>query len=241
MTYTDLNIIYEDNHVLVVVKPQNVPSQADESRDKDMLTLVKDYVKYTYAKPGNAFVGLVHRLDRPTGGIMVFAKTSKAAARLAEGMAAGTFEKSYLAVTVGTPREKSGEIVSFLKKNPMTNTVYLASETTDDAKRAVLTYKVVESREKIALVKIDLQTGRSHQIRVQLQSIGCPVFGDVKYGGNTLAKGYNLNLWAYSLRFSHPTRGETMSFFVLPPDDEEAWKRFNMNAVLPFTVGKNPK
>lgn len=234
MEYKDINIVYEDNHIIVAVKPQNVPSQQDESGDCDMLSLVKEYVKNTYGKPGNVFVGLVHRLDRPTGGIMVFAKTSKAAARLAESMQTGGFEKSYLCVTVGKPKPDSGELVNYLKKNAINNLVYVCSETTAGAKRAELEYKVIESREKIALVKVDLKTGRSHQIRVQLANIGCPVFGDAKYGGDSLAKGHNLNLWAYSLKFTHPVRDERMSFFVLPPEDEEAWKRFKTDKVLPF-------
>lgn len=232
MQYQDLNIIHEDNHILVAVKPQNVPSQEDESKDPDMLTLLKSYIKESKNKPGNVYLGLVHRLDRPTGGVMVFAKTSKAAARLSQSMKNGEFEKSYLAVTVGCPKEKKAELITYLKKNPVNNRVYVCAESADGGKKASLNYKVISERQKIALLKVDLQTGRSHQIRVQLAHIGCPIFGDAKYGGDTLAKGHFLNLWAYCLKFPHPVSGETMSYFVLPPEEEEAWKRFDYHELV---------
>ena len=224
-----LNIAYEDNHIIVVVKPQNIPTQEDESKDKDMLTIIKEYIKEKENKPGNVYVGLVHRLDRPTGGVMVFAKTSKASSRLSEQIQNGDMKKTYLAVINGKPRIKRNKLVNYLLKNARTNTVQVVPELTTNAKRAELDYEIIEEKEKVSLAKIDLHTGRSHQIRVQMKNIGCPVYGDVKYGGDILAKGHNLALWAYELRFIHPTTKENMTFKVYPPEDMVPWKSFNLD------------
>lgn len=226
-----LNVIYEDNHVIVVIKPQNIPTQEDESKDKDLLTMVKEYIKEKDNKPGNVFVGLVHRLDRPTGGVMVFAKTSKAASRLSAQITENEFKKRYLAVVLGKPREKRLKLVNYLQKNARTNTVQVVPELTTGAKRAELEYEVLESKEKVSLVDVKLYTGRSHQIRVQMKHIGCPVYGDVKYGGDKLAKGHNLALWAYELKFVHPTTKENMTFKVYPPEDIVPWSVFDLNIV----------
>ena len=226
-----LNIAYEDNHIMVVVKPQNIPTQEDESKDKDLLTMIREYIKERDNKPGNVYVGLVHRLDRPTGGVMVFAKTSKAASRLSEQIKNGEFQKTYLTVVNGKPREKRSKLINYLQKNARTNTVQVVPELTTNAKRAELEYEVLDEKEKVSLLKVNLFTGRSHQIRVQMKHIGCPVYGDVKYGGDILAKGHNLALWAYELRFIHPTTKENMTFKVYPPEDIVPWKVFNLNIV----------
>ena len=227
----ELNVVYEDNHIIVVLKPQNIPTQEDESHDKDLLTMVKEYIKVKENKPGNVFVGLVHRLDRPTGGIMVFAKTSKAASRLTQEMHTGDFKKRYLTVVVGKPREKRAKLVNYLLKNARTNTVQVVPELTTNAKRAELDYIVLDEKEKVSLLDVNLTTGRSHQIRVQLKNIGCPVYGDVKYGGDKLAKGHNLALWAYELKFVHPTTKENMTFKCYPPEDITPWNVFNLDIV----------
>ena len=227
----ELNVVYEDNHIIVVVKPQNVPTQEDESKDKDLLTMVKEYIKVKENKPGNVYVGLVHRLDRPTGGIMVFAKTSKSASRLTQEMHTGDFKKRYLAVVVGKPREKRAKLVNYLLKNARTNTVQVVPELSTNAKRAELDYVVLDDNEKVSLVEVNLATGRSHQIRVQLKNIGCPIYGDVKYGGDKLAKGHNLALWAYELKFVHPTTKENMTFKCYPPEDITPWNVFNLDIV----------
>ena len=227
----ELNVVYEDNHIIVVVKPQNVPTQEDESKDKDLLTMVKEYIKVKENKPGNVYVGLVHRLDRPTGGIMVFAKTSKSASRLTQEMHTGDFKKRYLAVVVGKPREKRAKLVNYLLKNARTNTVQVVPELTTNAKRAELDYVVLDDNEKVSLVEVNFATGRSHQIRVQLKNIGCPIYGDVKYGGDKLAKGHNLALWAYELKFVHPTTKENMTFKCYPPEDITPWNVFNLDIV----------
>lgn len=227
-TMDDVTILHEDNSVLVVVKPQNIPSQADSSGDLDLLTLLKQYIKDKYDKPGNVYLGLVHRLDRPTGGIMVFAKNSKAAERLSKQIVDGDMTKQYLTVVLNAPKDKKATLVNYLKKNALTNNVYVATVGDHGAKRAELSYELLETYEDtVSLVKVQLGTGRSHQIRVQFSAIGCPVFGDVRYGGDVLAKGHNLALWAYRLEFNHPVSKERMVFVAYPPN-VEPWKRFDI-------------
>lgn len=229
-TMDDVAILHEDNSVLVVVKPQNLPSQADSSGDLDLLTMLKGYIKQKYSKPGNVYLGLVHRLDRPTGGVMVFAKNSKSAARLSQQIAQGEMTKCYLATVVGCPNESSATLVHYLKKNALTNNVYVATFGDHDAKRAELSYKVLQSNQNISLLEVRLATGRSHQIRVQTAAIGNPVFGDVRYGGN-ITKGSNLALWAYRLEFDHPVSGEHMTFVAYPPQTLP-WTSFNLAKFL---------
>jgi len=224
-------ILFEDNHLLVVNKPNNVPVQEDESGDNDFLNILKKYLKEKYNKPGNVFLGLVHRLDRPTSGVMVFAKTSKAAARLFESIQAGEFEKNYLAVVVGCPKDEKGTLVHYLKKNTITNTVNVVPSGTIDAKRAELNYKVLESGEKISLVEIELLTGRGHQIRVQFSNFGFPVFGDARYGSD-IAKGHNLALHSAKLKFLHPISKDAMTFVCHPDVEKEPWKRFDIERHL---------
>lgn len=227
----DLVILFEDNHIIVVMKPQNVASCGDESGDENLLDMIKEYIKEKYEKPGNVYVGLVHRLDRPTGGVMVYAKTSKAASRLSEQMREGDFEKKYLTVLCGTPEEERKTLVNYLKKNSVNNMVYLCPPTTDGAKMASLEYKIVESKGKYSLAEVCLHTGRSHQIRVQMAGISHPVFGDMRYGGVNAQKG-KLALWAYSLSFTHPVTKERLKFVVEPPKDEVPWKAFDLSKAI---------
>ncbi|MCQ2564806.1 MAG: RNA pseudouridine synthase, partial [Clostridia bacterium] len=161
-------IIYEDNHIIVVIKPQNISVQEDESKDPDMLTIIKNYIKERDNKPGNVFLGLVHRLDRPTGGVMVFAKTSKAASRLGEQLKSKQMHKHYLCVVNGRPQIVSDRLVTYLKKDEKTNTVRIAPKLETGSKEAVLEYNVIETKNKFTLIDVDLLTGRSHQIRVQM-------------------------------------------------------------------------
>ena len=222
----ELKILHEDNHIIVVLKPQGIPSCGDESGDENMLDAVKEYIRTAYKKPGNVYVGLVHRLDRPTGGVMVFAKTSKAASRLAAQMRGGDFEKKYLTVLVGAPREPKATLVNYLKKNPINNMVYLCPQTTDGAKMASLEYEVLEEKGGCSLARVRLHTGRTHQIRVQMAGIGCPLVGDMRYGGENAKKG-NLALWAYSLAFTHPVTKERLRFLAEPPESSP-WKYFSL-------------
>jgi 23S rRNA pseudouridine1911/1915/1917 synthase len=227
MEEKDLVILYEDNHLIVVLKPQNVACCPDESGDDNLFDCVKRYIKTTYDKPGNVFLGLVHRLDRPTGGVMVYAKTSKAAARLSEQIRVGGFEKKYLAVLCGVPSKKQATLENYLRKNSVNNTVYVCTQTEEGAKFASLDYEIKQESAGFSLAEIKLHTGRTHQIRVQMASINCPLYGDMRYGGEKAIKG-KLALWAYLLRFTHPTTGEKLRFEIEPPKDEGAWKLFDI-------------
>ena len=227
----ELAILYEDNHIIVVMKPQNLASCPDESGDDNLLDRLKEYVKEKYGKPGNVYIGLVHRLDRPTGGVMVFAKTSKAAGRLSEQMKTGDFEKKYLAVLNGAPHEESATLTNYLKKNTVNNMVYLCPQGTDGAKLASLDYWILQKEGDLSLAQIKLHTGRSHQIRVQMAGISHPVYGDMRYGGDRAQKG-KLALWAYSLSFTHPVTKERMLFLCEPPRSETPWKKFDLTAAM---------
>jgi 23S rRNA pseudouridine1911/1915/1917 synthase len=231
------NVIFEDNHLLVVIKPQNIPVQEDESKDKDLLTMLKEYLVEKYNKPGKAYLGLVHRLDRPTGGVMVFAKTSKAAERLCEQIKTGEFEKTYLTVVDGEPRIKADRLSHYLKKNEKTNTVEVVPSLEEGAKKAELDYKVLETKDDLSLVKIKLLTGRSHQIRVQMKTLGTPVYSDLKYGKEKKTKApTKMSLWATDLKFNHPVTKQRMSFRVYPPKDEMPWNKFNLDKFLETKV-----
>lgn len=221
-----LEVIYEDNHIIVVKKPFNIPTQGDSSGDESLLDMVKNYIKEKYNKTGNVYVGLVHRLDRPTGGIMVFAKTSKAAKRLCEDIKNHNFEKKYIAVLSGVPKAKSGRLENYLKKDEKNNTVHLATQSEEGSKLATLNYKVLEYNEKYSLVEIDLETGRSHQIRVQMSANKTPIFADFKYGKGV--KNINLALFAYKLKFTHPTTKKLMTFIATPPTDTAPWCYFSV-------------
>ena len=227
MEDNELIILHEDNHVIVVLKPQNVPCCPDESADDNLLDCVKRYIKKKYDKAGNAFVGLVHRLDRPTGGVMVFAKTAKAASRLSEQMKNGGFEKRYLAVLCGCPSKKKATLENYLRKNSVNNTVYVCTQTEEGAKFASLDYEIKNESSGLSLAEINLHTGRTHQIRVQFSSINCPVYGDMRYGGEKAVKG-RLALWAFSLRFTHPVTGEKLRFMAEPPEDISPWNKFDI-------------
>lgn len=216
-----LDILYEDNHLLVAVKPCNLPSQADASGDDDMLTLLKAYIKEKYNKPGAVYLGLVHRLDRPAGGVMVFARTSKAAARLSAQMKAGQFRKKYRCVCQGTP--PSGALQDWLLKDTRANRVRVVPANTPGAKEARLEVAPLDMREGLTLCAVALDTGRSHQIRVQLAHAGAPLYGDQRY--NAGAKpGQQLALWSYQLGFCHPTTGEVLVFQARPQG--EIWDNF---------------
>lgn len=233
----DLQVVYEDNHVIVVVKPQNIPSCPDETGDKDILTLVKEYLIKKYEKKGDAYVGLVHRLDRPTGGVMVFAKTSKAASRLSEGIKNGEFEKKYLAVVVGEPKEKSFlNLTHYLVKDSSRNMVFSVPLATEGAKKAVLDYATLDTKNGLSLLSVRLHTGRAHQIRVQMQTIGNPLFGDQRYGEGKTPVGFDLALWAVELKFIHPTTKEKMTFRVYPPIDNVPWSYFDVNRFLSISI-----
>lgn len=212
----NLKIIYEDNHIIVVEKIPNIPSQADKTGDMDMLTIVKNYIKEKYNKPGNVYLGLVHRLDRPVGGVMVFAKTSKSASRLSEQVRTKTLKKIYLAVVDGKFDKQKGILEDYLYKDERNNISKVVKKEKKNSKLAKLDYEVLKYNEvkDLSLVKVNLHTGRHHQIRVQLSNFGHSIFGDQKYG--TRGKGKQIALWAYSLTIKHPITKEEMTFEDLP-------------------------
>ena len=219
------DIVYEDNHLLVVIKPHNIAVQEDESKDKDLLNLLKNYIKVRDNKPGNVFLGLVHRLDRPTGGVMVFAKTSKCAARLTEQLKNKEMKKNYLCVVLGKPIQDKARLTCYLVKDEKTNTVNLSTRSDYGAKEAILDYEVLDSISDASLIKVDLLTGRSHQIRVQMsKQNNTVIYGDFKYGDKS--HGGNLALWAYQLKFNHPISKKQMVFKVLPDVEKLPWKAF---------------
>lgn len=210
-----INILYEDNHLLVVEKPINMPVQADDSKDTDLLTLLKQYLKEKYNKPNNVYLGLVHRLDRMVSGVMVFAKTSKAASRLSNEIRLHQMQKKYFAIVHDTTGLLQADTwTDYLIKNEKTNMV--STTTSDKGKKAILSYEKIQTTNHLSLVSIDLKTGRPHQIRVQFSSRKHPLFGDMRYFNKPHNKG-NIALYAYQLSFYHPTTKQLMTFTHHPP------------------------
>ena len=232
----DLEILYEDNHLIVVIKPAGILSQADISGAPDMLTLIKAYLKEKYQKPGDVYLGLLHRLDRPVSGVMVFAKTSKCASRISAQIREGKMKKMYRAIVCGEVSPKQGTLRGFLLKNEKDNTVkvFLPSDTSipKEAKESSLSYRVIDKVDVTAskgayltLLEIDLHTGRSHQIRAQLAKAGFPILGDQKYGELKSSYTGDICLEAYRLEFTHPVRTEQMQF-ERPLSDNKPWNLF---------------
>ena len=219
-----LNVLYEDNHIIVVEKKPNVLSQEDRTGDLDLLTMVKCYIKEKYNKPGNVYIGLVHRLDRPVGGIMVFARTSKAAKRLNEQIKNHEFKKSYLAVLNGVLNSDKGELVNYLYKDEKKGVSKVVSKDYPNAKKSILFYEVLGYLNNNTIVKINLLTGRHHQIRLQFKSLGYPLCGDMLYANKN--KG-DIKLFAYQLSFKHPVTKETLTFKLLPN-----WKELENETII---------
>lgn len=218
----DIPILYEDNHLLVVEKPANLSTQADRSGDPDLLGILKGYIGEKYRKPGAVYLGLVHRLDRPVGGVMVFARTSKAAARLSEAFRVHAQDRRYLAVVEGEFGEPL-ELTDWLVKDPRTGMVRVASPGAPSAKEARLRSHPLAARDGLTLVDVRLFTGRSHQIRVQHAHAGHPLWGDMRYGHGV--PGRQIALWAYRLGVEHPTKHEVLRFTSRPPR-AGAWNLF---------------
>lgn len=202
-----MNILYEDNHLLVIEKPINVPMQEDNSKDLDFLNMAKQYIKVKYNKPNEVYLGLVHRLDRPVGGVCVFARTSKAASRLSKQINNHEFKKTYLAVVEDNGLKDTDEFVDYLLKNPKTNTVTINKK----GKLSKLSYEVLKRKDNLALVRIKLETGRSHQIRVQFSSRNHALWGDQRYNKNAIV-GQQIALFANMIEFKHPTTNKDLSF-----------------------------
>ena len=219
-----VKIIFEDNHVLVAYKPAGILSQEDSTGAPDMLTILKDHIKIRDNKPGNVWLGLLHRLDRPVSGVMVFAKTSKCASRISEQIRQRKVSKRYKAVVSGLFEAKEGSFENYILKDGKTNTVRVFDRAVPDAKKAKLGYRVLASADGLSLVEVELDTGRSHQIRAQMANAGHPLIGDRKYGRGTDA--CDIALQSYLIGFSHPVSGEYMEF-TIPAPEGYPWDLFS--------------
>lgn len=216
---SNLQVLYEDNHLIVVNKRVGDIVQGDKTGDDPLSEVVKQYLKEKYNKPGNVYLGVVHRLDRPTSGIVLFAKTSKALPRLNKMFAQGETKKMYWAVVKNAPPQESGTLVHWLVRNPKQNKSYAHNKEVPNSKKAELDYKIIKKLDNYFLLEIDLKTGRHHQIRAQLAAIGCTIKGDLKYGADRSNKDGGIHLHARSLEIVHPVQKEPMSFLAPPPED----------------------
>ncbi len=222
-------VIFEDNHILVFNKMPGEIVQGDKTGDRPLSETLKLYLKQKYQKPGNVFLGVVHRLDRPVSGALVFAKTSKALSRLNESLRNREIHKTYWAVCEQKPRQPQGELTDFLKKNQKQNKSYVVAAGTKDALKAILSYQFLKSSERYHLLEVELHTGRHHQIRVQLAHIGCIIKGDLKYGARTSNRDASIHLHARKLSFEHPVRKEKMFFNASVPAGDPLWHYFEKN------------
>lgn len=218
-TKDNLNVLFEDNHLIIVNKRAGDIVQGDKTGDKPLSTVVKEYLKEKYHKPGEVFLGVVHRLDRPTSGIIIFARTSKALERLNKMLREKQIQKTYWAIVKQTPEKKQDSLVNYLKKNPKNNKSTVYRHEIDGSKRAVLHYKTLKSLDNYTLLEIDLETGRHHQIRAQLAAIGSPIKGDLKYGASRSNKDGSIHLHARKIKFIHPVRKEEINLIAPVPED----------------------
>jgi len=218
----NLEVLFEDNHLVIVNKKAGDIVQGDKTGDKPLSEVVKEYIKEKYNKPGEVFLGVVHRLDRPTSGVIIFARTSKALERLNKMLREKTISKTYWAIVKNLPKKEKDTLISFLKKNPKNNKSTVFLKETEGSKKAILHYTVVKKLDNYSLLEIDLETGRHHQIRAQLSSIGSPIKGDLKYGGTRSNKDGSIHLHARKIAFIHPVSKENISLEA-PIPDEVIW------------------
>lgn len=222
-----MTVVYEDNHIIVVNKTASEIVQADKTGDTPLSETVKQYLKEKYQKPGNVFLGVTHRLDRPVSGLVIFAKTSKALTRLNEMFRAGEVKKTYWAVVKNAPKESEGELVHFLVRNEKQNKSYAYDKEVPNSKKAVLDYRLIGRSDNYYLLEVDLKTGRHHQIRCQLAKMGCPIKGDLKYGAPRSNPDGSICLHARKVRFIHPVSKELIEL-VAPLPEGNLWKGFEL-------------
>ena len=222
-----MTVIYEDNHIIVINKTASEIVQGDKTGDTPLSETVKQYIKEKYAKPGNVFIGVTHRLDRPVSGLVIFAKTSKALTRLNEMFRAGEVKKTYWAVVKNAPKESEGELVHFLVRNEKQNKSYAYDKEVPNSKKAVLDYRLIGRSENYYLLEVDLKTGRHHQIRCQLAKMGCPIKGDLKYGSPRSNPDGSICLHARRVRFVHPVSKELIELKA-PLSEGNLWKGFEL-------------
>ena len=220
-----LEILYEDNHIIIVNKRSSDLVQGDGTGDESLDNIVRAYIKEKYGKPGDVFLGVVHRLDRPVSGCVVYARTSKALTRLSELFRTRDVKKNYWAIVTDRPPAEEGTLQNYLKKNEKQNKSYVYDKEVKDSKSAELSYKILARSERYYLLEIDLHTGRHHQIRAQLAAAGCPIRGDLKYGAKRSNEGGGISLHSRRISFIHPVRNEEISVVAQVPDDR-IWKLF---------------
>lgn len=220
-----MQVLYEDNHIIVVYKESGEIVQGDKTGDKPLSETIKVWIKEKYAKPGNVFLGVVHRLDRPVSGLVVFAKTSKALSRLNDMFRKGEVKKTYWAMVQTPPAEPEGTLTNWLVRNEKQNKSYAYDHEVPNAKKAILKYKTVGQTEHYTLLEVNLLTGRHHQIRCQLSAIGCPIKGDLKYGARRSNPDGSISLLSRTVEFIHPVSKENISV-VSPLPAEKVWDNF---------------
>lgn len=222
-TKDNLQVLFEDNHMIIVNKRAGDIVQGDKTQDKPLSEVVKEYIKEKYHKPGNVFLGVVHRLDRPTSGIIIFARTSKALERLNKMLREKSIQKTYWAVVKNTPEKERDTIISFLRKNPKNNKSSVFHKEIEGSKKAILHYSICKRLDNYTLLEVDLETGRHHQIRAQLASIGSPIKGDLKYGFPRSNKDGSIHLHARKIAFTHPVSKDRIELTAPVPQDV-IWK-----------------
>ena len=220
-----MNVLYEDNHIIVINKAAGEIVQGDKTGDKSLCDTMKAYIKEKYAKPGNVFIGLPHRLDRPVSGIVVFAKTSKALERLNRMFSEGSVKKIYWALTKGIPTPAEAELESWILRNEKMNKSFSYPKEVKGSKRAILHYRLAAASQNYNLIEVELKTGRHHQIRCQLSSIGCPIKGDLKYGAQRSNPDGSISLHARYIEFVHPVSKQLIAITAPLPDDR-LWQSF---------------
>ena len=217
-----MNIIYEDNHLIIINKAPGELSQSDKTKDISLVDELKNYLKIKYNKQGNAYLGLINRLDRPTSGLLIFAKTSKSLTRMNELQKNRKIKKTYYAITEKRPKKNSNQLTNFLKKNQIKNKSFVVDESNTKSKKEVLNYNIIRKLENYFLLEIILETGRHHQIRCQLSHIGCPIKGDVKYGAKRPNKDRSICLHSNKIEFIHPVTKKKLSI-TAPPPNSNIW------------------
>lgn len=215
----NLQILFEDNHMIIINKRSGDIVQGDKTGDEPLSEVVKSYIKDKYNKPNNVYLGVVHRLDRPTSGIIIFAKTSKALERLNKMLREKKIDKTYWAIVKNKPTKESNTLINWLRKNPKNNKSTAFNKETDNCKKAILHYKTIKQLNTFFLLEVDLETGRHHQIRSQLANIGCPIKGDLKYGFNRSNKDASIHLHARKIKFTHPVSKEDILLTAPVPKD----------------------
>lgn len=219
-----MKIVYEDNHIIIALKAPGEIVQGDKTGDTPLLEMVREYIREKYNKPGNVFCGLVHRIDRPVGGLVIFARTSKALSRLNEMIRRGLIHKTYRAIVQGIPSVPEQRLEAYISSDQRTNKSYIHKTPNPDARKAILDYKILRKGERYSLLEINLLTGRKHQIRAQLADMGHPITGDLKYGARRSNPDGSISLLAYRLQFTHPVSGKEIDVTAPTPDNHPLWK-----------------